>query len=221
MAGTAALPHVLMRFFTTPSVRDARWSAGWSLLFIALLYLTAPAYAAFARYVVLKDVVGKPIDQLPDWAQKWAQTGLFKVIDKNGDGIIQWAELDLHRDIVVLATPEIAGLTMLVGYFVMARALALKYKVSETNTLQRMEKLRDMGVLYEELYNNLREAFLLLQELRLKSQINKLQRGETPDNYVNPEELTKIEKDLLKDAFKVVEEFQNFVETKYLTYIPR
>jgi len=124
MAGTAALPHILMRFFTTPSVRDARWSAGWALLFIALLYLTAPAYAAFARYVVLKDVVGKPIDQLPDWAQKWAQTGLFKAIDKNGDGIIQWAELDLHRDIVVLAMPEIAGLTMLVGYFVMAGGLA-------------------------------------------------------------------------------------------------
>ena len=101
------------------------------------------------------------------------------------------------------------------------RALALKYKVSKTNTLQRMEKLRDMGVLYKELYDNLREAFLLLQELRLKSQINKLQRGETPDNYVNPEELTKIEKDLLKDAFKVVEEFQNFINTKYLSYIPR
>lgn len=101
------------------------------------------------------------------------------------------------------------------------RALALKYKVSETNTLQRMEKLRDNEVLPEELYKNLREAFLLLQELRLKSQINKLQRGETPDNYINPEELTKIEKDLLKDAFKVVEEFQNFIERRYLSYIPR
>ncbi|AAC07841.1 sodium:solute symporter family protein [Aquifex aeolicus] len=124
MAGTAALPHVLMRFFTTPSVKDARWSAGWALFFIAILYLTAPAYAAFARYVVLKDVVGKPIDQLPAWAQKWAETGLFKVIDQNGDGIIQWAELQLHRDIVVLATPEIAGLSLLVGYFVMAGGLA-------------------------------------------------------------------------------------------------
>ncbi|MDQ7082554.1 MAG: hypothetical protein Q9N34_06055 [Aquificota bacterium] len=65
MAGTAALPHVLMRFFTTPSVRDARISAGWALFFIAILYLTAPAYAAFSRFVILKDVVGKPIDQLP------------------------------------------------------------------------------------------------------------------------------------------------------------
>ncbi len=124
MAGTAALPHILMRFFTTPSVRDARMSAGWALLFIAILYLTAPAYAAFARYVILKDVVGKPIDQLPDWAQKWAETGLFKVIDKNGDGIIQWAELDIHRDIIVLATPEIAGLVAIVGFFVMAGGLA-------------------------------------------------------------------------------------------------
>ena len=124
MAGTAALPHVLMRFFTTPSVRDARWSAGWALFFIAILYLTAPAYAAFSRYVILKDVVGKPIDQLPAWAQKWAETGLFQVIDKNGDGIIQWAELNIHRDIVVLATPEIAGLSLLVGYFVMAGGLA-------------------------------------------------------------------------------------------------
>ncbi len=124
MAGTAALPHVLMRFFTTPSVRDARVSAGWALFFIAILYLTAPAYAAFARYVILKDVVGKPIDALPDWAQKWAETGLFKVIDKNGDGIIQWAELNIHRDIVVLATPEIAGLIAIVGFFVMAGGLA-------------------------------------------------------------------------------------------------
>ena len=124
MAGTAALPHVLMRFFTTPSVKDARKSAGWALFFIAILYLTAPAYAAFSRYVILKDVVGKPIDQLPAWAQKWAETGLFKVIDKNGDGIIQWAELNIHRDIVVLATPEIAGLIALVGYFVMAGGLA-------------------------------------------------------------------------------------------------
>ncbi len=124
MAGTAALPHVLMRFFTTPSVRDARVSAGWALFFIAILYLTAPAYAAFSRYVILKDVVGKPIDQLPAWAQKWAETGLFKVIDKNGDGIIQWAELNIHRDIVVLATPEIAGLAAVVGFFVMAGGLA-------------------------------------------------------------------------------------------------
>jgi len=124
MAGTAALPHVLMRFFTTPSVRDARISAGWALFFIAILYLTAPAYAAFSRYVILKDVVGKPIDQLPAWAQKWAETGLFKVIDKNGDGIIQWAELNIHRDIVVLATPEIAGLIAIVGFFVMAGGLA-------------------------------------------------------------------------------------------------
>jgi cation/acetate symporter len=124
MAGTAALPHVLMRFFTTPSVRDARVSAGWALFFIAILYLTAPAYAAFARFVILKDVVGKPIDQLPAWAQKWAETGLFKVMDKNGDGIIQWAELNIHRDIVVLATPEIAGLAAVVGFFVMAGGLA-------------------------------------------------------------------------------------------------
>ncbi len=124
MAGTAALPHILMRFFTTPSVRDARVSAGWALLFIAILYLTAPAYAAFSRFVILKDVVGKPIDQLPAWAQKWAETGLFKVIDKNGDGIIQWAELNIHLDIVVLATPEIAGLAAVVGFFVMAGGLA-------------------------------------------------------------------------------------------------
>jgi len=124
MAGTAALPHVLMRFFTTPSVREARVSAGWALLFIGLLYITAPAYAAFARFVILKDVVGKPVDQLPEWAQKWAQTGLFKVVDKNGDGIIQWADLNIHRDIIVLATPEIAGLTLVVGALVMAGGLA-------------------------------------------------------------------------------------------------
>lgn len=100
------------------------------------------------------------------------------------------------------------------------RALALKHHVSETNTLQRMDRLKEKGVLYEELYENLREAFLLLQEIRLKAQIEKMQKGEPPDNYVNPEELTKIERDLLKDAFKVVEEFQSFIETRYLSYIP-
>ncbi len=101
------------------------------------------------------------------------------------------------------------------------RALSLKYKVKETNTLKRMEELKEKGVLYEELYRNLREAFILLQEIRLKAQIDKLERGEELDNYVNPSHLSKIERDLLKDAFKVVEEFQDFIDNRYLSYIPR
>ncbi|AAC07845.1 CBS domain-containing protein [Aquifex aeolicus] len=100
------------------------------------------------------------------------------------------------------------------------RTLAIKNEIAETNTLDRMKKLYEKGVLYKELYENLKEAFNYLQYIRLKSQIEKLKEGKQPDNYVNPERLSKLELDLLKDAFKVVAQFQEFIETKYLTYIP-
>ncbi|MDH5752686.1 MAG: cation acetate symporter [Deltaproteobacteria bacterium] len=124
MLGTAALPHILMRFFTTPSVRDARKSVGWSLFFIFLLYFTAPAYAAFAKLEVLKNVVGQQIASLPRWVDIWGQIGLVKINDANADGILQWAELTINRDVVVLATPEIAGLPYVIAGLVAAGGLA-------------------------------------------------------------------------------------------------
>jgi cation/acetate symporter len=124
MLGTASLPHILMRYFTTPSVRDARISVGWSLLFIFLLYFTAPSYAAFAKYEVLTNVVGQQIASLPGWVKAWGQVGLVTVTDLNKDGILQWAELKINTDVIVLATPEIAGLPYVVAGLVAAGGLA-------------------------------------------------------------------------------------------------
>lgn len=125
MAGTASLPHVLMRFFTTPSVKAARASVGWSLFFIFLLYFTAPAYAAFAKLEVYQNVIGQQIASLPSWVESWSQVaGLLKINDANGDGILQLAELTINRDIIVLATPEIAGLPYVIAGLVSAGGLA-------------------------------------------------------------------------------------------------
>ncbi len=124
MLGTAALPHVLMRYFTTPSVRQARLSVGWSLLFIFLLYFTAPAYAVFAKYEVYSSVLGQPIASLPAWVAAWGQTGLVTINDANGDGILQFAELTINNDVIVLATPEIAGLPYVIAGLVAAGGLA-------------------------------------------------------------------------------------------------
>ncbi len=135
MIGTAGLPHVIIRFFTVPKVSDARWSAGWALVFIALLYLTAPAVASMARLNLLTTIypAGPTADAIeyaerPDWIKNWEQTGLIKFEDKNGDGRIQlyndtaafkataqsrgWNgnELTVNNDILVLANPEIANL---------------------------------------------------------------------------------------------------------------
>ncbi len=124
MVGTASLPHVLMRFFTTPSVREARRSVGWSLLFIFFLYFTAPAYAAFAKYEVYNNVIGLAIADLPRWVSIWTEVGLVSVADANGDGILQLAELRLGTDAIVLATPEIAGLPYVIAGLVAAGGLA-------------------------------------------------------------------------------------------------
>ncbi len=124
MVGTAALPHILMRFYTTPSVREARNSVFWSLLFISLLYLTAPAYAVFAKYEVYTNVIGTAIAELPSWVASWAKIGLVAVEDINADGILQLAELTLNPDVIVLATPEIAGLPYVVAGLVAAGGLA-------------------------------------------------------------------------------------------------
>jgi cation/acetate symporter len=139
MVGTAALPHILMRYFTTPSVRDARKSVAWSLFFIFLLYFTAPSYAAFAKLEVYQNVIGTSIDQLPAWVQSWGEIGLVGTCDRpdaavryalcqgvtgNNDGILQLSEFRIHTDAIVLATPEIAGLPYVIAGLVAAGGLA-------------------------------------------------------------------------------------------------
>ena len=130
MVGTAGLPHVIIRFYTVRRVRDARSSAGWALLFIAILYTTAPAVAVFARTNLLDTVSGQQYAEMPEWFGKWEQTGLIEFTDKNGDGLIQYRgdadtnELEIDRDIMVLANPEIANLPDWVVGLVAAGALA-------------------------------------------------------------------------------------------------
>jgi len=131
MLGTASLPHILMRYFTTPSVRAARTSVAWSLFFIFLLYFTAPALATFTKLQMLDpnlvtSVIGKSVAQVNalEWVQKWSQTGFLKVIDANGDGIVQVNEFFMRADIVVLATPEIAGLPYVISGLVAAGGMA-------------------------------------------------------------------------------------------------
>ena len=132
MAGTAGLPHVIVRFYTVPKVKDARRSVGWALVFIAILYTTAPAIAAFARTNLLQTVSGQAYDDMPEWFNKWETTGLLAHNDLNGDGLIQYTgpnsdvpnELTVHKDIMVLANPEIAGLPNWVIALVAAGGLA-------------------------------------------------------------------------------------------------
>jgi len=130
MVGTAGLPHVIVRFFTVPRVRDARKSAGYALLFIAILYTTAPAIAVFARTNLIETVSNKKYADMPAWFSKWETTGLIKFEDKNNDGIIQYVadktknELTVDADIMVLANPEIANLPNWVIALVAAGGLA-------------------------------------------------------------------------------------------------
>ena len=130
MVGTAGLPHVIVRFFTVKEVSDARKSAGWALLFIAILYTTAPAIAVFSRTNLIEVVSNKPYAGMPQWFNKWENTGLLKFKDKNQDGLIQYLknpklnELDVDADIMVLANPEIAGLPNWVIALLAAGALA-------------------------------------------------------------------------------------------------
>ena len=125
MVGTAGLPHILTRYYTTPSVRQARTSVAWSLFFIFLLYFTAPAYAAFARFTIYAKLVGTKVLDLPRWVTLWQPAGLFSVVDKNGDGVVQWADFVIRStDFVVLSMPEIAGLPFVITGLVMAGGLA-------------------------------------------------------------------------------------------------
>jgi cation/acetate symporter len=126
MFGTAALPHILMRYYTTPSVQQARVSVFWSLFFIFLLYFTAPCLAVLAKYDMFTNLVGSSFASLPAWAAAWAKVdpGLLNITDINKDGIVQWAEVVIGGDLIVLATPEIAGLPYVVSGLVAAGGLA-------------------------------------------------------------------------------------------------
>ncbi|MGK7935474.1 MAG: sodium:solute symporter family protein [Xenococcaceae cyanobacterium] len=132
MVGTAGLPHVIVRFYTVPSTRAARYSAGWALLFIAILYTTAPAVSAFARYNLIDSLHNKTVAEIQqlDWATKWENTGLLGFEDKNSDGRIALtpeeatSEITIDRDIIVLSTPEVANLAPWVIALVAAGGLA-------------------------------------------------------------------------------------------------
>jgi cation/acetate symporter len=124
MAGTAGLPHVIVRFYTVSTMKAARWSGAWALLFIGLLYLSAPAYAAFSRFILMTKVAGSKITELPAWTKTWVDTGKLQLADGNGDGVLQWKELIISNDIVVMATPEIANLGVFVIGLVAAGAMA-------------------------------------------------------------------------------------------------
>ncbi len=131
MTGTASLPHILMRYFTTPSVRDARKSVAWSLLFIFILYFTAPALATLTKLQLLDpelatSIIGKAVADVQnlEWIQNWENVGMLKISDSNGDGILQINEFFMRSGIVVLATPEIAGLPYVISGLVAAGGLA-------------------------------------------------------------------------------------------------
>ena len=126
MVGTAALPHILMRYYTVPSVKEARDSVTWSLFFIFLLYFTAPALAVLVKFEVFTVLIGTPIDQLPAWVAAWNKVDptLLSIVDINKDGLLQLNEMSIGGDIVVLATPEIGGLPYVISGLVAAGGLA-------------------------------------------------------------------------------------------------
>jgi cation/acetate symporter len=140
MVGTASLPHILMRYFTTPSVREARVSVGWSLLFIFLLYFSAPAYAAFSKLEVYTNIIGRDIANIRPWMFTWGELGLIQVCGKNAvnldaviaackaiaghGGVIRFQDFSINTDVIVLSTPEIAGLPYVISGLVAAGGLA-------------------------------------------------------------------------------------------------
>ncbi|MBW8467581.1 MAG: cation acetate symporter [Thiobacillus sp.] len=126
MVGTAALPHILMRYYTVPSVKEARQSVTWSLFFILLLYLTAPALAVLVKFEVFHVLIGTPFDQLPQWVSAWNKVdpSLLSVTDINKDGLLQLNEMSIGGDIIVLATAEIGGLPYVISGLVAAGGLA-------------------------------------------------------------------------------------------------
>ncbi|RYF14569.1 MAG: cation acetate symporter [Comamonadaceae bacterium] len=153
MAGTAGLPHLLTRFYTTPSVADTRTSVGWALFFVALLYLSVPALAVLVKYEVMQGLVGSSFESLPAWIVQWARVdpSLVAVSDVNGDGRVQYGEIRLGADIIMLATPEIGGLPYVVSGLVAAGGLAAALSTADgllltiSNALVRDLYARDIG----------------------------------------------------------------------------
>ena len=147
MIGTASLPHILMRYFTTSSVRDARRSVGWSLLFIFLLYVTAPAYAAFAKLEIYQNVIGAGLDALPQWIYTYGKLGLVDICGVHAasvdairsacaavpgnEGVLRLPDLAIDRDVIVIATPEIAGLPYVIAGLVAAGGLAASMSTAD------------------------------------------------------------------------------------------
>ena len=126
MVGTAGLPHLLTRYYTSPTVSAARASVGWSLFFIALLYLSAPALAVLVKFEVMQNLVGSSFEALPNWMAQWARvdSSLLSIEDVNGDGIVQFGEIRLGADLIMLATPELGGLPYVISGLVAAGGLA-------------------------------------------------------------------------------------------------
>jgi cation/acetate symporter len=140
MVGTASLPHILMRYFTTPSVREARQSVGWSLFFIFLLYFSAPAYAAFSKLEVYTNIIGRDLASIRPWMFTWGELGLIQVCGKNAaslqavldackaianhPGVVRFSDFVINTDVIVLSTPEIAGLPYVISGLVAAGGLA-------------------------------------------------------------------------------------------------
>ena len=126
MLGTAGLPHLLTRFYTTPTASQARASVAWSLFFIALLYLSAPALAVLVKFEVMNNLVGSSVEELPHWMAQWARVdpGLLEVADVNGDRVLQWGEIHLGADMIMLATPELGGMPYVISGLVAAGGLA-------------------------------------------------------------------------------------------------
>ena len=140
MVGTASLPHILMRYFTTPSVREARQSVAWSLLFIFLLYFSAPAYAAFSKLEVYTNIIGRDLGRIRPWMFTWGELGLIQICGKNAasidaivaackaiaghPGVVRLQDFVINTDVIVLSTPEIAGLPYVISGLVAAGGLA-------------------------------------------------------------------------------------------------
>nr|WP_227494451.1 VC_2705 family sodium/solute symporter [Ramlibacter pallidus] len=153
MAGTAGLPHLLTRFYTTPTVAEARSSVAWALFFVALLYLSVPALAVLVKFEVMQGLVGSSFDALPAWIVQWARvdSSLVSVSDINGDGRVQFGEIRMGADIIMLATPEIGGLPYVVSGLVAAGGLAAALSTADgllltiSNALVRDLYSRDLG----------------------------------------------------------------------------
>lgn len=129
--GTASLPHLLMRYYSIASVSQARRSVFWSLFFVVLVYLLAPAYAIFVKLEVLQHLVDVPVGSLPSWVTAWMRLGLISIDDINHDYLVQWSEISISPDVIVLATPEIAGLPYVISGMVAAGGLAAALSTAE------------------------------------------------------------------------------------------